>query len=232
MTNSRRFIDAYNTVDKMIRSLYGFKPSLTYTDVVRKAASFNSLVRKYEDDLLDYGRLRNAIVHKSDSEMAIAEPHTRVVEHIEHIAELLKTPPLAVGTVARPASTLPADATVEAAIKLMAGHNYSNVPVMEGRVIVGVLTNKLIVEALAKNLEYDLDDFIETQTVGSILTENRENYAIMKATATIEEVLQAFGQSRKLQIVILTSSGRADGEIKGVVTTGNIIDINKIMDNY
>ena len=63
MNNSRRFIDAYNRIDKALHNRFGFKPSMSYSDAVRRAAAINSVVRKYEDDLIDYGRLRNAIVH-------------------------------------------------------------------------------------------------------------------------------------------------------------------------
>ena len=41
------------------------KASLGFGEVVRKVAPINSIIKKYEDDLIEYGRLRNAIVHKS-----------------------------------------------------------------------------------------------------------------------------------------------------------------------
>ena len=57
-TNSERFIAAYNRLDKTIRDIYNFKPALTFSDVVRKSAEVNYVVKKYEDDLIDYGRIR------------------------------------------------------------------------------------------------------------------------------------------------------------------------------
>ena len=59
-------------------------PPMGFSDLIRKAASLNYTIRKYEDDLIDYGRLRNAIIHNSD-DFVIAEPHDSVVENIEHI---------------------------------------------------------------------------------------------------------------------------------------------------
>ena len=40
-------------------------------------------LRKYEDELIDFSRLRNAIVHQSAPDKVIAEPHLDVVEKIE-----------------------------------------------------------------------------------------------------------------------------------------------------
>ena len=82
-TNARRFINAYNKIDYAIRVQHGFKRSMSFSEVVRKAVPLNYIVRKYEDDLVDYGRLRNAIIHKSNDEYVIAEPHEEIVEKIE-----------------------------------------------------------------------------------------------------------------------------------------------------
>ena len=63
--NATEFINSYNKIDAQLRDLYSFKPSQSFTDVVRRSAEKNSIVRKYENDLVDYARLRNAIVHQS-----------------------------------------------------------------------------------------------------------------------------------------------------------------------
>ena len=55
--------------------------------------SVNHVVRKYEDDLITFGRLRNAIIHGSNDEILIAEPHEDVVKKIELIERLITTPP-------------------------------------------------------------------------------------------------------------------------------------------
>ena len=56
-SNSRRFINAYNAIDYAIRVQHNFKRSMSFSDVIRRAVPVNYLVRKYEDELIDYGRL-------------------------------------------------------------------------------------------------------------------------------------------------------------------------------
>ena len=100
-TNAERFIMAYNQIDYALRSIYGFKRSLSYADLIRKAVPLNSVVRKYEDELIDYGRLRKSIVHKTNPNYVIAEPHIEVVEDFEKIAKIICTPPLALNRVCK-----------------------------------------------------------------------------------------------------------------------------------
>ena len=40
--------------------------------------------------MIDYGRLRNAIIHHSREDMIIAEPHEDIVQKFEKIEELIK----------------------------------------------------------------------------------------------------------------------------------------------
>ena len=49
--NATEFINSYNKIDAQLRDLYSFKPSQSFTDVVRRSAEKNSIVRKYENDL-------------------------------------------------------------------------------------------------------------------------------------------------------------------------------------
>ena len=98
-TNAERFLTAYNNIDYGLRTIYGFKRSMSFSDVVRRSVVLNSVVRKYEDDLIDYGRLRNAIIHQGNHKFIIAEPHDDIVENIERLAELITEPPLAIDMV-------------------------------------------------------------------------------------------------------------------------------------
>ena len=53
-SNAERFLTAYNNIDYGLRTIYGFKRSMSFSDVVRRSVVLNSVVRKYEDDLIDY----------------------------------------------------------------------------------------------------------------------------------------------------------------------------------
>jgi len=87
-TNAERFLSAYNNIDYTLKSRYDFSRSMGFSDLIRKCVVLNYIVRKNEDKLVDYGRLRNAIVHNND-DFIIAEPHDSVVEDIERLEKLI-----------------------------------------------------------------------------------------------------------------------------------------------
>lgn len=229
MSNSRRFIDAYNRIDKSLHNRFGFKPSMSYSDAVRRAAAVNSVVRKYEDDLIDYGRLRNAIVHKSNSKVTIAEPHDDVTERFEHIAEILEKPPLA-STIAHAAATVKRDMPLVDAIKIMDGRGFSNMPVIDGGKIVGILTNKTVVAFLAAHIG-SMDEACAAATVGDALDGSGSYYAVMR-DCPVDDVLAAYEKNRKLVMLIVTRGGTADGDIIGVITPSDLVTVSKMLDPY
>ena len=99
ISNAKRFVQAYNTIDQSLRQRHNIRRSLSFSDMIRKTVVVDYIVRKYEDQLIDYGRLRNAIIHNSNDDFLIAEPHTEVVEEFEKIAALVSAPPKVIDTV-------------------------------------------------------------------------------------------------------------------------------------
>ena len=74
LTNAQRFIQAYNNIDYTIRTRYNLNRSMGFSELIRRSVALNYIVRRYEDDLIDFGRLRNAIVHGNE-DFIMAEPH-------------------------------------------------------------------------------------------------------------------------------------------------------------
>ncbi len=233
--NAKRFIKAYNRLDQGIRDIYSIKRSLTFSDMIRKVATVNTVVAKFEEDLIDYGRLRNAIIHRSDEEI-IAEPNTSVVEKLEKIARLITTPPKVVECLkARPVYSVTGDTTLKEVVSEMGKSGYSIVPVYISNTLVGVINRKMIVDTFAKIVlqNKDLDDSIAEPVSKCIDIFNETNhYEVAPANITVENIIYMFAQNRKLSSVILTEHGNYNEPPKAVVVNADIIDLNKVLDNY
>ena len=234
-SNAERFITAYNRLDKTIRDIYNFKPALTFSDVIRKASEVNYVVKKYEDDLIDYGRLRNAIVHRSNDQ-TIAEPHDEVVETMEKIVRLVTSPPKAMQTIVN-RSVFIADGEVALSKLLveMQKNGFSNVPIYLGDTLVGVLNRKMVIDAFGDAVfnGKDLDEFVENRIVDclSVLDVNN-HYEVVSSNVTIDNILYMFQQNRRLSTIIITPEGKYNEKPVGIVVTADIIDIQAILDNY
>lgn len=234
-SNSGRFIKAYNILDQGLRDIYNLKSSLSFTDVIRKVATISSVIKKYEDDIVDYGRLRNAIIHRTTEEV-IAEPHDDVVEKLESIVRLVTSPPLVLGCVGK-REVFWADASLK--LKELLVENYrtgfSNIPVYMKNTLMGVVNRKMIIDALGKAvldkspitkiLDMPIIDVLEVLDINN-------HYEVVADKTTIDNVLYMFQQNRKLSTVIITHSGNYTEKPLGIVVTADIIDMQTILDNY
>ena len=236
-TNANRFLKSYNAIDYSLRSQYDFKRSMAFTDVVRRAVLLNSVVRKYEDDLIDFSRLRNAIVHSGIEEIVIAEPHIEIVEKIEKIEKLITTPPIVYDTVCRKdVLVVDHNETIKTTIRKISESGYSNIPVYDGDEMIGIANGQKILDILGKAIikGENIESFVENITIGEIIREyGFDNYyVIVPKSITLEEVLNLFHSNRKLLVILITDKGTNFEQPLGVVTVSDIIDINNILDSY
>ena len=234
-SNATRFIHAYNRLDKGIRDLYNLKPALSFSDVIRKSATVNFVIKKHEDDLIDYGRLRNAIVHRSNDE-TIAEPHDDVVEKMELIVRLVTTPPMVMQTaVNRSVFMAQGDVKLGTVISEMQKSGFSNIPVYLHDTLVGVINRKMIVDTIGEAVANgkDLKKLMNAKVVESLpVLDTNNHYEVVSEKITIDNVLYMFQQNRKLSTIIITKGGTYKELPIGIVCNADIIDMQTILDNY
>lgn len=236
-TNSERFIEAYNTIDYSLRTIYDFKRSMSFSDVIRRSVVLNAVVRKYEEDLIDYGRLRNAIIHHGNSKYTIAEPHDDIVTKIEKLAELISEPPLAVDRVGnKEVIIIDKSLSIAKAIELIARTGYSNLPVYEENKLLGIINGRKLINVLGGKIAdgINLQEFVDNTTVGEIVSLMGDDYYFMLADddITIDEAMNYFENNRKLLIILITKDGKDTSKPLSIISSSDIIDMKKILDVY
>lgn len=236
-SNAQRFISAYNTIDYSLRTIYDFKRSMSFSDVVRRSVVLNSIVRKYEEDLIDFGRLRNAIIHNGNAKYIIAEPHDEVVAKIERLAELISEPPRAMDRIGnKEVITISADMKVGAAIELIYRTGYSNLPVYENEKLLGILNGRKLINVIGKRISdgVNLQEFMSDALARDVVQEMGDDYYFMLADEhmTIDEAMNHFENNRKLLIILITKDGKENGKPLKIISSADIIDMKKILDVY
>lgn len=235
--NATRFLKAYNNLDYALRTQYNFKRSMAFSDVIRRSVVLNSVVRKYEDLLIDYGRLRNAIIHSGNETEVIAEPHLNVVEKLEKIAKLICTPPRVLETVCKKdVLCIPSTETLKKTIMLISSSGYSNLPVYENNELIGVANGQKLINNIGKVLanDYDVGDYLEQTTIKEVISFNVGElyYAIQSEELTLEKALDMFYRNRKLLVILITKHGERNEKPLGIVSVADVMDINNILENY
>lgn len=237
ISNATRFINSYNKIDKRIRALYNYKAAQSFSDCVRRSAPINSVIRKYEDELVDYARLRNAIVHKSMDNNVIAIPCDSAVELIEHIEKLLYAPPT-IASVLSDKSVVSVDEilSLKQVIMLVERTGYSSIPVYRSKVMVGIINTRRIVKEMGKVISKgeSIENFLLNTAVGDILKESDfiNYYKLLAKTDGLEKVLDAFEENKKLMAVAVSEHGVMGERIVNFITAADLSAINKILEEY
>lgn len=237
-SNAIRFLDAYNNIDYALKTRYNINRSTGFSDLVRKAVAINYVVRKYQDELIDYGRLRNAIIHNNNEDYVIAEPHLEVVKNIEHIEKLLTTPPKAVETVARrEVLTTNAGRSMREVITLMASSNFSNIPVYnDQKELIGVANGQKILNSMGQFLLAGgkCSAFLDNVQIEDMLStlQNSNYYEVKNSKCTVEEALDEFDKNHKLLAILFTKNGNKNELPVGIMTGANVVEAQKILEDY
>ena len=235
-TAAARFINAYNEIDHALRVQYNFKTNISFTDLIRRCSCLNAVVKTYEDDLISFARLRNAIVH-STGEHIIAEPHDDVVILMEKIARIVSTPPLVIDIIKkREVATIKSHLSLREWLVEKNKVGYSNLPVYKGNALIGVMHWRNYIEAMAKILieRRSVDQFVDTTTVEEFIREypSNYNYHLASNKITIEEVLKLFNNNRKLACIIITKSGNFLEAPIGIITAADVMDLMKVLESF
>jgi predicted transcriptional regulator len=237
ITPAKRFINAYNAIDYALRAQYNFKNNISFSDLIRRCSQLNMVIKNHEDDLISYARLRNAIVH-SVTDYVIAEPHEAVVKVMEAIARIVTTPPLAIDALAKQTVV-----TVQATLSLRqwliekGKYEYNNLPVYKGNTLIGVMYFRNYVSAIGKYLaeQKSIDEFVDNTTVEEFLQQfpsHDRQFQLVSARITIEQVLKAFNDSRKIICLIITKTGKALEQPMRIITRADIMDLMQVIEKY
>ena len=89
---SERFEVAFNQIHESLKSIVKIKDD-RFKVLLDVGSRKHKMIDKYYNDLKQYAKLRNSLVHdKKEIGYYIAEPHIDVVKHIEKISTIFNKP--------------------------------------------------------------------------------------------------------------------------------------------
>ena len=229
--NSDRFITAYNRIEKVLAKKVDEDGFLPFYRLVDKAKIKNSVVRNYEEDLREFGDLRNAIVHhRTGVDYVIAEPHDEVVERIELIDQKVSNP-LRVGALfGCKVHLLQAADPLTKALALMRDNKFGQVPVYENGTFKGLITAAGITHWLAgQSTEDSISREIPTLSDVYNYEKRKESYVFVKRDLSVYEAedyfKRAITKGTRLEALLITENAQADEELIGIITPYDLLKI-------
>lgn len=229
--NSERFIVAYNRIEKILVEKAGESGYTPFYRLVDKVKITNSVVRKYEDDLREFGDLRNAIVHhRTGINYVIAEPHDEIVERIEQIEQKLGNP-LSVGSLfGCKVHTLQSEDPLTAALKLMHKNKFSQVPFYQNGKFKGLITAAGITYWLAgQSTEDNIPREIPTLSDVYNYEKRKESFEFVEKDLSVYEAedyfKRAIAKGTRLEALLITESANPEEELMGIITPFDLLKI-------
>lgn len=225
-SNADRFLHAFNRIEKELQQvLKDAGLGIGYKALVAKAAKRGYLpASTYQQRLITFGYLRNAIVHNpesSDGEV-IATPRNDVVQEIEEIAEIIEAPPTVDSICSGPVYTVLGNCLIRDVAIYMKEQDFSQAPVEDykGNFRTLLTTNTIarwFAEALQRNANLDeatVDDVLDCR-------EREDNYELLPQSATLFELVDVFDarveDNIPPRVAIVTKDG-IKSSIEGIAT--------------
>lgn len=232
MKNSERFLNAFVAIEKYLRNKCGLDQWATFSQLIDVASKSMPEVRRYKDDLREYGELRNAIVHDNRGDgYVIAEPNTVAVESLEKIRDLIKKPPVVFPLFKQTVLSHDINDSIGSAVKEMTENNFSQIPVLSNGKFKALLTTDTISRWLGSNVDDDIFSLKET-TIDHVLksTEDPDNFHFVSKNTTLLRILEFFDnfekEGKRLEALLITDSGNQNDKIIGIIT---ISDLPKLL---
>ncbi|RWZ59009.1 CBS domain-containing protein [Halobacillus fulvus] len=232
-----RFEVTFNQIHQLLKELNGYPKNDNFVELLNRSKVKHSVIRTYFDQLKQYAKLRNAIVHERvDEDYYIATPHIDVVEQLEHIKQTLEQPPQALDFATRPVMFFTADTPLVKVIDAFERHRVSQFPIYtKDHQFLGLLTNGCVVRWLSRSVREESESLYDVMAEQLLDDEYHQNVQFLARNGTVFDLEERFENSleenRKLKAVLITESGDKDGPPMGIVTTWDLIKIDRGSDD-
>lgn len=224
-SNSERYLNAFAIIESDMNRRIKSDRYISYAELVRRMSNIDKAYHQLRRYLEEFGDLRNAIVHERINGEVIAEPHLKVVEQIEHIAQLLTQPERVKPAFLKKVNYLHTDISLKQAVQNLDTWRHSKIPVYDRKMhFKGLLTTDAVTHYLVKAISQANCDFPEV-TVEEVMKLDDKYRAVtfVSENTTLLNVINEFEshlrQGKKLYEIIITQDGASNQRPLGIITT-------------
>lgn len=224
---SKEFIKYYNLIDAELEG-----SGNQYEGFSQKVKnSTNNVIKNRKNDLLSYGELRNAIVHRHiDDNFAIAEPHPVTVANLKKIYEQITNPKRVIPTFQMDVTGAKEDEYINDILQNIRDFSFSQFPIFnETNQVIELINTNTIARWLANKLSEDGGGLIIDAKIKDFINdiEFKHNYKFISRNATIYDAFQLFIDEininkRNLDVLFITDAGKRTEKLLGMATIEDV----------
>lgn len=233
MKNSEIFIEYYNKIDAYLKITEGYNSHVNFAQKVKNSS--NKIVKRFKDELISLGELRNAIIHNPKiGNETIAEPHDETVNKIEDLHNKITKPKKVIPEFQFEVFGAKEGDFINDILVKMKENSFSQFPVFNEELkVIELINTNTISRWLSLNLETNGTIIIENIKVIDLIPEIefKNNYKFIARDSSIYEAYDLFidqinTKKRNLDVLFITNSGKHNEKLLGLITIEDIA--NKI----
>jgi len=229
LKNSEVFLSLYQEIEEYFQRELEANHHLRFYAMVDQMKKRNAAVRRYEFDLREFSDLRNAITHGNmGKDVAIAEPHDKVVEQLKLIKEQIMAAPPITSVVNHQVRIVDGDMKLSAALGIMNDHGYGQLPVYDGDRYKGIFNGEILMRWLRGHAESSVLE-MDRVTLEEIIESDRDqgHQVIFKPRSSsvfeIQETVEHYTDKQyRLQAIIVTENGLPTEKPLTIITSADL----------
>ncbi|MUT66879.1 CBS domain-containing protein [Paenibacillus sp. NEAU-GSW1] len=227
-----RFEIAFNRIHQKLRELLPDYRNDAFTSMLEEACSRYAMLRVFRQDLRQYARLRNAMVHEYTREdFYIAVPHPEIVDSIESICRIIEKPKSVMSIAVKPIITFQTDTLIQDVFKAIERHGFTSFPVYREKAFQALITEDGLSRWIAGRLKSGpLVDFTHSALEEVLPFEAAHNVVFVSKKMNIFEVDDLYKQKQKegvkIDAVIVTEKGGMHEKPEGIITSWDLVKID------
>ena len=227
--NSEEFVEYYNLIDKYLKNEGGYDSYASFSEKIK--GSKNKVVKRFKDELISLGELRNAIVHTPKiSGRIIADPHPETVVEIKKLYHMITNPKRVIPAFQFEVLGANENEFINDILIKMKENSFSQFPIFneEGQVIELINTNTIarwLSDKVGENGTIMLEKARVKDLIFSI--EFKKNYRFISRETSVFEAYDIFINQivlkrRNLDALLISHSGKETEKLLGIITIEDI----------
>lgn len=234
-----KLVELFKELEEVIRKkcgLVGIKTdNVSIDSQIKELSKKNSVVRRYQDDLLIIKQVRNINTHqRNDKYGYVVCPNPDMNIKLKSIIDEINNPPtiynsnMCIKKQYMYCKTI--NDTVESTIKDMVDKTYTHVPILENGILKGVFSESSLLDIVNTESGIIIDkntkfaDILEYLNLENHSTEEFIFISRNKNIYDVEDIFKDyFIRKKRVGCVYITESGKADESILGMLTAWDVL---------
>lgn len=233
MTNEERFIEDYKTLELVVRQEF----HLPDNESISYALITHPSYKKYENEINYCQKIRNCLQHNNKINGDFpAVPSNAMINFIEDLINKVSNRKRCCD-IAIPFGKIynqTMNGSVYETMRIMQAKMYTNVPILQNKIVVGVFDENSLFSYLSAQEMVMIDlstKFSDIEPFLSVNNREMEEFLFVRPNLYADEledkIEKAFGKNKRVNMAFVTSTGKANAELTGIITPWDIIASNR-----